>query len=123
MEINKFTNYMITSQKNHTPPYDWSDSIFQTFKPVSGNFLQGDNFDGNMVCVNNQTGRAYYANPCGYSNNLNDQFNSGYKVNDSNLMYKGALFPTNDLNHKLIVTPGDRVVFGYTRIGEEYRSR
>ena len=128
MNSSKYNNYIITSQKFHTPPYDWSEGIFQRFKPVSGNFAVGDNFYGNMDCVNNQTGRAYMANPCGYWNNADRQFDSGEikkneKSNEYHVEYKGNLFPVSKISNEVMVNPGNRVVFGYARIGEEFRSR
>ena len=78
--IDKYSNYMITSQRYHTPPFEWSGGIFQRFKPISGDFPIGNNFFGNMECVNNQSGRGFYANPCGYWDNSNEQFNPGTTV-------------------------------------------
>lgn len=122
--IDKYTNYMITSQIHHTPPYEWSEGIFQGHQPISGKFLIGNNFSGNMQCVNNQTGRAYSANPCGYWNNTGDQFNSGKTLQNNNkLNMNGTLFPIGEISDDIMVTPNDRVVFGYTRIGEEIRNR
>lgn len=120
-ENNKYLDYMIISQKNHSSPNEWAQGIFQTFEPISGNFKIGDNFFGNMMCVNNQTGRGYYANPCGYWDNANEQFNSG--TIKSNITMKGALFPTNKISNNVVTNPNDRLVFGYARIGEEFRSR
>ena len=126
-DIEKYKDYMITSSKHHTPPYEWSEGIFQRFKPVSGKFLIGNNFFGNEMCVNNQTGRGYYANPCGYWESTNEQFNSGkvYK----NIKMDGSLFPisnemgNNNVMSNVMSPPNDRVVFGYARIGENFRSR
>ena len=117
----KFTNYMITSQKYHTPPYEWSEGIFQRFKPVSGNFKIGNNFEGTEYCVNNQSGRGYSANPCGYWNNSGEQFHPG--KTKSNIQMKGAFFPTGEPSSDVVTNPNNRVVFGYARIGEEYRNR
>ena len=117
----KFTNYLITSQKYHTPPYDWSEGIFQKFEPVSGNFKIGNNFEGNEYCVNNQSGRGYSANPCGYWNNSGEQFNPG--VTKKNIQMQGAFFPTGEPSSDVVTNPNNRVVFGYARIGEEYRTR
>ena len=115
--MNKFENKIITSQKYHTPPYEWSDGIFQTWQPVSGNFIIGDG-----ECGNNSTGRAYYANPCGYSNSVNPQLNPGQIK--SNISMQGALFPTNNLNNSsnVMVPPNDRIFRSYIRIGEENRN-
>lgn len=115
--MNKFENKIITSQKHHTPPYEWSEGIFQRWKPVSGNFPIG-----NEECSNNATGRAYYANPCGYWDSINPQFNSGQIK--SNISMTGALFPTNNLNNSsnVMVPPNDRVMRPYIRIGEDYRN-
>lgn len=113
-------DYMITSQKYHAPPYNWSEGIFQRYKPVSGEFIIGDNFYGNLQCVNNQTGRAYHANPCGYWDNAKNQFDEG---TIKNINSGGAYFPINKIGNDVMVRPSDRVVFGYARIGEEYKSR
>jgi len=113
----KYSNFMITSAQNHTPPYDWSGNIFQRFKPISGEFLIGNNFYGKDLCVNNQTGRGFYANPCGYWNNIK-QFNSG---STKNYTFNGSFFPTG--NNKVMIPPNNPVVFGYVRVGEEYRTR
>lgn len=123
-EMDKYSNYMITSQKYHTPPYEWSGGIFQRYKPVSGNFPQGDNFFGNMQCVNNQTGRGYYANPCGYWDKTDHQFESGTILqNDPKLNMNGTLFPVGKISNEIMSNPNNRVVFGYARIGEEMRNR
>jgi len=122
--INKYTDYMITSQRFPSPPYDWSEGIFQRFKPISGNFPIGDNNFGNLECVNNHSGRGYYANPCAYWDNANKQFNSGLTLkNDYKLNLVGSMFPVSKLSNDIMVNPNDRVVFGYTRIGEEMRNK
>lgn len=123
--IDKYSNYMITSQRYHTPPFDWSEGIFQRFKPISGNFPQGSNFFGDKMCVNNKTGRGFYANPCGYSDNLNHQFDSGVTLtNNKKFNMNGVLFPVGEItNDKVMTNPNNRVVFGNARIGEEIRNR
>ena len=115
--MNKFENKIITSQKYHTSPYQLSESIFQKWQPVSGNFIIG-----NEECGNNSTGRAYYANPCGYWDSINPQLNSG-KIK-SNISMRGTIFPTNNLNksNNVIIPPNDRIFRSYIRIGEEYRN-
>lgn len=124
-EIDKYSNYIITSQKHHTPPFEWSDGIFQRFKPISGDYPQGNNYFGNLECVNNQTGRAFYANPCGYWENSNKQFYPGkIQNNNSDLNMNGTLFPVGQISNNLVMTnPNNRVVFGYARVGEEMRNR
>lgn len=123
-EIDKYSNFIITSQKYHTPPYEWSEGIFQRYKPISGDFLIGDNFFGNKECVNNQTGRAFNANPCGYWDKSNEQFNSGKILpNNNELNMKGTLFPVGKISNELMTNPNDRIVFGFARIGEEIRNR
>lgn len=122
--INKYTDYMITSQRFQSPPYDWSDGIFQRFKPISGDFPIGNNFFGNLECVNNQSGRGFYANPCGYWDNTNRQFNPGLTLkNDYKLNLVGSLFPVGKLSNDIMINPNDNVIFGYTRIGEEIRNK
>jgi hypothetical protein len=116
----KYLNYLITSQQKHSPPYEWSRGIFQRYKPVSGNFSIGNNHYGNLNCVNNQTGRGYYANPCGYWDRSEEQFNGG---NIKKEKMNGVLFPINKNGDNVMTTPNDNIVFGYARIGEEYRSR
>lgn len=121
----KYTDYMITSQKYHTPPYEWSEGIFQRFKPISGDFLIGNNFYGNLECVNNRSGRGFYANPCGYDQN-DQQFFSGKTLpnyNNNEINMKGALFPVGKISNEVMINPNNRVVFGYARIGEEIRNR
>lgn len=118
-EMKKYTNYIITSPRHRSPPYEWSQNIFQKYQPISGDFALGDNLYGNMECVNNKTGRMYYANPCGYWDNAKDQFDK-VKTKDQNL--NGAMFPTGNLNNNVMVPPSNRVIFGYARIGEEYRN-
>jgi len=105
---------IITSQKYNTPPYEWSKNIYQKWKPISGNFPIDD-----TECGNNYTGRAYYANPCGYWNNVNPQFNTGQIK--SNISMPGALFPSSNTSNPM-VPPNDRLVRPYVRIGEEYRN-
>lgn len=118
----KYQNYMIISAKHRTPPYEWSDGIFQRFKPVSGDFKLGNNFFGNEICVNNQTGRGYFANPCGYWNEETKQFNSGTTHN--NLQMNGSLFPIgHNKSYSVMSNPQDRTIFGYARIGEEIRNK
>lgn len=122
--IDKYSNYMITSQRHHTPSFEWSGGIFQRFTPISGEFEISNNFFGNMQCVNNQTGRGYYANPCGYWDNSNQQFNSGTKLsNKPELNMNGTLFPVGKISDDVMTNPNNRVVFGYARIGEEIRNR
>ena len=111
----KFTNYMIISSKNKTPPYNWTDNILQKHLPISGDYKLGDS-----NCGNNKTGRGYYANPCGYWDNTKEHINSGTHIKDISLT--GSLFPTTGGNH-VMVPPSDKVIHSYTRIGEEYRSR
>jgi hypothetical protein len=122
-DVKKYNNYMITSAKHRTPPYEWSEGIFQRFKPVSGEFPIGNNFFGDMTCVNNQTGRGYYANPCGYWDSTDKQFNEG-TVHKNEKGMNGTLFPIgNTKSFDIMSTPNNRVVFGYARIGEEFRNR
>jgi hypothetical protein len=116
----KYLNYLITSQQHNSPPYEWSQNIFQRYKPISGSFPVGNNYYGNLTCVNNQTGRGYYANPCGYWDKSGEQFNSG---NVKKEQMNGVLFPIDKNGDNVMTTPNDQVVFGYARIGEEYRSR
>ena len=118
MNDNKYKNYMITSSKYHTPPYEWSGNIFQRFQPVSGKFLIGNNFFGQDLCVNNQSGRGFYANPCGYWDSDNPQFNKGAT---KNMYMNGNVFPNN--KNDIMIPPNNPVVFGYARIGEEFRAR
>ena len=120
-EIDKYKNYMITTSKHQTPPYEWSEGIFQRFKPISGDFPIGNDFYGNMMCVNNQSGRGYYANPCGYWDNTQNQFNSG-TIHNKNM--NGSLFPIDSTNSfNVMSTPNNQVVFGYARIGEDIKNR
>ncbi len=117
----KYQDYMITSSKDGTPPYEWSEGIFQRFKPISGEFPIGNNFFGDKVCVNNQTGRAYYANPCGYWEDTNKQFNPG-TIHDKGI--NGSLFPIGNIDSfNVMSNPNNSVVFGYARIGERIRNR
>ena len=92
-------DYMITSHRYHTPPYDWSMGIFQKFKPISGNFRIGDNFSGDLIGVNNQSGRGYYANPLGYWERVNNQFNPGTIKHD--IKKDGSIKISEELDAKL----------------------
>lgn len=122
-DIKKYQDYMIISSRDRTPPLEWSQGVFQRFTPISGEFPIGNNFLGNKMCVNNQTGRAYYANPCGYWENTDKQFNTG-TIHDSNKGMKGSLFPIGNTNSfNVMSNPNNRVVFGYARVGEEIRNR
>lgn len=122
-DIKKYQDYMITSSRDRTPPFEWSQGVFQRFKPISGEFPIGNNFIGDQMCVNNQTGRAYYANPCGYWENTDKQFNPG-TIHDSNKGMTGSLFPIGNTNSfNVMSNPNNRVVFGYARVGEEIRNR
>ena len=72
--VDKYTNYLITSQRYRTPPYEWSEGIFQRYKPISGDFPIGNNFFGDEICNNNNpTGRGISANSCGYWENTNNR--------------------------------------------------
>ena len=122
-DIDKYNNYLITSQRFRTPPYEWSEGIFQRYKPISGDFPIGNNFFGGEICNNNNpTGRGISANSCGYWENTNNQFNPGRT--DHTIKMSGALFPTGNINNDSVVTnPQNTVVQPYARIGEEYRNR
>ena len=121
-------NPIIVDNRRRSPPFNWSGNLFQRWIPISGDFKIGNNFEGNNFCGNNPTGRAFYANPCGYWHNVNDQFfggevfenNSLQPWNSGNTDFKGNLFPVKNGNTS---PPQNRVVFGYARIGEEYRGR
>lgn len=122
-DINKYTNYLITSQRHLSPPYEWSDGVFQRYQPVSGNFPIGNNFFGGETCNNNNpTGRAISANSCGYWETTNEQFNPG-RI-EHHIQMNGTLFPTGNTNNYSVMTnPQNKVVQPYARIGEEYRNR
>lgn len=109
---------MIIDNRERSPPYNWSENIFQSWIPVSGNFPIDNNLEENNYCSNNPTGRAFYANPCGYWSENSKQFFPGkiYKTNNTN----GLLYPTSE---GIMTPPKDRVVYGYSRIGQEYKSR
>ena len=119
---------IIIDNRRQTPPNNWAGDIFQRWIPISGDFKIENNFDGDNYCGNNSTGRAFYANPCGYWNNVNDQFFGGEVFKNTNLQpwnsgnidIQGNLYPIKNGNTS---PPQDRVVFGYARIGEEYRGR
>ena len=119
---------IIIDNRRHSPPFNWSGDLFQRWIPISGDFEIGNNFDGNNFCGNNPTGRAFYANPCGYWENVNDQFFGGEVFkntsmqpwNSGNINLNGNLYPVKNGNTS---PPQNRIVFGYARIGEEYRGR
>ena len=67
---------------------------------------------------NNPTGRMITENTFGNWSNVNDQFNSGKKLNKE---LTGSLFPNEKGNQ--MGNPQDRVVFGYSRIGYDFKSR
>ena len=71
-------------------------------------------------CKNFTTRKGCYANPCGNWENTKEHINSGTHVRNVSLI--GSLFPTNYGNH-VMVPPTDRVVYPYTRIGNENISR
>jgi len=111
--MKNYTNNLIVSSKNISPPYEWSDGIFQRYLPISGDFKIGPGLDGN-----NPTGRGFNANGLGYWDQAHDQFNSGKSYPEQ---LNGALFPTTSGN--ILSRPQDSVVFGYARIGENYRNK
>ena len=119
---------IIIDNRVRTPPFNWSGNLFQKWIPISGDFKIGNNFNGNNYCGNNPTGRAFYANGCGYWNNVNDQFFSGEVFNNEslqpwnsgNINIKGNLYPVEKGNTS---PPQDRIVFGYARIGQEFKGR
>ena len=129
MNNNRYLNHLITSQEHPTPPFEWSQGIFQRYSPlpISGNFPVGNNFEGNMQCVNNQTGRGFYANPCGYWELAQPQFappnvmpiNSSKETREVALM--GNMYPTMK-DGKMSRPVFDRIP-PYTRIGENYVNR
>ena len=119
-DVKKNNHYIITSSKHRTHPYEWSQGIFQRFKPISGEFPIGNNFFGDQLCVNNQTGRGYYANPCGFWDKTENQFDSG-TIHDNKEM-PGSLFPTGNTKSFNVMSNPNRIsVFGYSRIGEEFK--
>ena len=79
---------------------------------------QSKNLIGNYVFNDNPTGRMITTNSFGNWIKVKNQFNSGKELN-----YKltGALFPTESGNR--METPHDRIIFGYTRIGYDFKSR
>lgn len=119
---------IIIDNRKRSPPLNNIENISKRWIPISGNFDIGNNYYGNNYCGNNPTGRAYYANGCGYWNNVNDQFSGGqiYKMpqlqpwNSGNINIDGNLYPVKNGN---TAPPQDRVVFGYARIGQEFRGR
>jgi hypothetical protein len=118
-------NYLITSQENHTPPFEWSQGIFQRYSPlpISGNFPVGNNFEGNMQCVNNQTGRGFYANPCGYWELAKPQFAAPnvMPIEKGNFTIMGNMYPT--MKEGKMSRPVFNRIPPYTRIGENYVNR
>jgi len=70
-------------------------------------------------CGNNPTGRAFTTNFCGYNHEkcINEQFKSGKKYSQEN---SNILYPVRD---GIITPPQDRIVYGCTRIGDEYFNR
>jgi len=116
---------MIVDNRERSPPFNWSEGVFQRWKPISGDFEIGTG-----ECGNNPTGRAFHANPCGYWENSNEQFFSGdtfskakvHSWNAGPASIEGALYPKENKS-SYVGRPQDRVVFGYVRIGEEIRSR
>ncbi len=81
----------------------------------------GNNFTGNDICVNNKSGRGYYANPCGYWEST-QQFDSS-KIH-KNVEMNGAMFPTgNNETFNVMSNPNDRTVFGFARVGENIRNK
>lgn len=79
---------------------------------------QSKNLIGNYVFNDNPTGRMITPNSFGNWINVNNQFNSGKELNST---LTGALFPTE--SGKRMENPQDRIVFGYSRIGYDFKSR
>ena len=123
MDNNRYLNHLITSQESTTPPFEWSQGIFQRYSPlpISGDFPIGNNFEGNMQCVNNQTGRGFYANPCGYWDLAQPQFTAPNVTKIDKFNGKGNLYPT--LNPGIMSRPVFDRIPPYTRIGENYVNR
>tara|TARA_Y100000816_G_C25801175_1_gene419585 strand:+ start:22 stop:405 length:384 start_codon:yes stop_codon:yes gene_type:complete len=120
----KFINYNIVDNRHQSPPYEWSQGIFQRWKPQSGPFIQGNNWYGGEPCVNNPTGRAFYANPCGYWFETNNQFNPIKTEQLFKEPSNGNMFPLGYTSENQIMSPPqDKIVFGYARIGQTFRSR
>ena len=115
---------IIVNNLEYSPPYGTSEQGFQRWTPISGNFDISK-----TQCGNNPTGRAFTANPCGYWNKTNNQFNPAniiYQQKNINSVL-GLVYPSNSNESPSSnfnqCPPQDRIVFGYTRIGNEYRTR
>jgi hypothetical protein len=85
----------------------------------SGNFEINSHYKQSL-CGNNPTGHVYTANPCGYWNNVEHQFDSGVKLKKTDIN-TGSLYPHFEGNNR--TSPSNRVVFGYARIGDDYLGR
>ena len=79
---------------------------------------QAKSLIGNYVFNDNPTGRMIIPNSFGNWINVNNQFNSGKELNST---LTGSLFPTE--SGKRMENPQDRIVFGYSRIGYDFKSR
>ena len=114
-------NFDIVSQKYHSPnKIDWSEGIFQTFTPVSGDFKIDNSGNQTKFCFNNGTGRGFNANPCGYYNVETPcgKKENLYRHSEKPICYRfkyppGALFPESCAG-----IPQDRVWHSFKRIGE-----
>jgi len=106
-----YTNNLIISQHNISPPFNWAKGVFQRYSPISGNFKIGPGIEGN-----NPTGRGYNANGIGYWNQSSNQFNGGKHYSTE---LQGSLFPVKE---GMTTPPQDRITFGYSRIGENWRN-
>ena len=118
---NKFYDYMIINQQYNTPQMQGPRGEISS----SGPFKICNNFGGNFEGCNNQTGTGYFANPNGYWNNTPPQFPETFLHQNTDI---GALFPNEKglINrytmYKSNSPPQMSTIFGYARIGEEYRT-
>lgn len=117
MDNNKFINFNVVSGRHNSPPYEWSDGIFQRFKPVSGPFDTSSNFFGDKQCVSNQTGRAFGGNTCGFW--FPNQFTNQHVSVNHDTKITGALFPTLKGSTS---PPQDRIIQGVANIGGTWRN-
>ena len=79
---------------------------------------QAKSLIGNYKINDNPTGRMITPNSFGNWSNVNNQINSGKELNST---LTGALYPTE--SGKRMENPQDRIVFGYSRIGYDFKSR
>lgn len=131
---NKFINYTVIDPQYTTPPWN-ADGIFQTWKPLSGDYDTTSKFCDtekneeittedliSMEIPSNKTGRGFTGNNKGFFNE--DEYfpetTPGYQFNKDKEHYK--MYPHEVSKLTSVSHPQDRVFRSGKRIGYNWRN-